>query len=206
MSYTWSTGAPIPGILVSPNTTTSYTVLAIDANYCLLSNSVTVFVNPLPNVAVSASKPSICKGESVNLTALGANSYLWSNAATTASITVTLLVDVPYTFSVTGTDNNNCSNSASVTIYVDKCTGLEEGTGLTRTSVYPNPTSGVVTVQLSQGDRELLELTDISGRVIIRSSEIDNSAQFDLSGLSNGIYYLKVRSEAMTEVIKVVKQ
>jgi hypothetical protein len=206
INYTWSTGAPISGILVSPNITTTYTVVGIDANFCMLSNMVTVLVNPLPNVLLNASQPNICKGESVDLTAMGANTYVWSTGATSASITVTPLVDVPYTYSVTGTDNNNCSNSASVTIYVDKCTGLQERGGVTRILVYPNPTSGIALVQLSRGAIQLLELSDISGRVIIRPSTNDSSGQIDLSGLSNGIYYLKVRSETVSEVIKIVKQ
>jgi hypothetical protein len=64
--------------------------------------------------SISASGPStFCKGGSVTLTAGGADSYLWSTGATTASITV---ADAG-TYSVTGTNTIGCSNtSAPITV------------------------------------------------------------------------------------------
>lgn len=54
-----------------------------------------------PTVIIEANGPlSLCPGDQLELTAVGADSYQWSTSATTASITV----NAPGTYSVTGTN------------------------------------------------------------------------------------------------------
>jgi len=70
-----------------------------------------------PVVNVSANSSTICAGQSVNLTATGANNYTWNTGATTATIT-----DAPtsnMTYIATGTNTlTNCSASATKNITV----------------------------------------------------------------------------------------
>lgn len=88
-SYLWNNGETTQTINVSENGT--YSVTVMDANNCSnTSASVITVVNEVPNVGISASGPTtFCTGESVTLIASGGTSYLWSNNATTSSITVT---------------------------------------------------------------------------------------------------------------------
>jgi len=70
-----------------------------------------------PTVAISGIT-TICSGSSTTLTASGANTYLWSNGlGTSTSITVSPTNSTTYT--VTGTDSNNCTNTANVNIIVN---------------------------------------------------------------------------------------
>ena len=71
-------------------------------------------VNPLPSVNISGSS-SFCHGDNVTLTATGASTYAWSNASTDATITVSSAG----TYTVTGTDANGCSNTATKTVAVN---------------------------------------------------------------------------------------
>jgi len=110
-SYLWSNGATTQSIAV--NASGSYSVTIADANGCSATSSATsVTVNPLPVVAISASGPTtFCEGGSVTLTASPSVSYLWSNGATTQSITV----NASGSFSVTVTDANGCCATSSAT-------------------------------------------------------------------------------------------
>jgi hypothetical protein len=103
---------------VSPTANTSYTVSGISAAGCAGANiaTVNVFVNPLPLVVVSGAT-AVCAGESLTLNASGASSYVWSNSASGNSITVSPAVATVY--SVIGTDANNCSANASISIVVN---------------------------------------------------------------------------------------
>jgi hypothetical protein len=112
--YTWNTGATESTIIVSPTETTTYSVTVTDDFGNSDTDSVTVTVNETPNVIVT-NNTEIVEGDSIELTASGAVSYVWSNGATTASILVS--PDETTTFSVIGT-TNTCSASAEVTITV----------------------------------------------------------------------------------------
>jgi subtilisin family serine protease len=119
-TYLWSNGATTSSITVSPGSTTTYSV-TYTLNGCSASSSGTVTVNPVP--VVSVNNDTICSGGSTTLTAspdIPGGTYLWSNGATTSSITVSPTSTT--TYSVTYTVNG-CSATASGTV-----------------TVYPNPT------------------------------------------------------------------
>ena len=115
-TYTWSnaaTTASITGVLAG-----TYSVTVTDANGCTDSASV-VITEPATLIATSIVDSNVsCNGYSdggATASATGgtmAYTYTWSNAATTASITGVLAG----TYSVTITDANGCTDSASVTI------------------------------------------------------------------------------------------
>jgi len=114
-SYSWS-GGVTNGISFVPNATTTYTVTGTNTNSCSNTATITVAVNPLPTIIASATANAICAGTSIILTGSGANLYAWTggvingNAFTPSSTN---------TYTVTGTDANNCSGTATKTIIVD---------------------------------------------------------------------------------------
>jgi gliding motility-associated-like protein len=70
-------------------------------------------VNTLPTATINAGGPTnFCAGGSVVLTASAGTSYLWSNSATTQSITVT----TGGSYTVTVTNANNCSATSTATV------------------------------------------------------------------------------------------
>jgi gliding motility-associated-like protein len=118
VTYQWSDNSTTAAITVAPTTTTSYIVIATDANNCTASASSTVTVNPLPLVAISPSTPEVCIGNSTTITASGGTAYSWNTTETTAAITVTPAATT--TYSVTATDVNTCSATGTVTVTVNQ--------------------------------------------------------------------------------------
>jgi len=101
-----------------------YTVTGtVSSSGCPNTDTITIFVNPLPNVTASVDNNIICLGDTVILSSSNVVSYAWSNNINTNTST-----DNPYTYSpplngtyiftVEGTDNNACSNTASVSVLV----------------------------------------------------------------------------------------
>ncbi len=114
-TYTWSpgnlTGA---SVVVSPTASTTYTLTG--TNQCGSSTAtIGVVVNPLPNVTASADKEIICSGESVTLTGAGASTYVWAGGIENNKVFSPSLTSV---YTVTGTDRNGCTNTASKTVTV----------------------------------------------------------------------------------------
>src|SRR5205085_1255468 len=86
----------------------------------LSSAPTVVTVNPLPatpTISTGGGATTFCQGGSVTLTSSAATSYLWSNGATTQSITVS----ASGTFTVTVKNVNGCSSapSAATTVTVN---------------------------------------------------------------------------------------
>ncbi len=113
-TYTYSGGSAI----VSPATTTNYTVTGTSSQGCIASNTVVsnVLVNPSPTLTIINSTLSICNGQPVTFTVGGANTYSWSTTSTATSIIVSPSVNTTYT--VIGTDLNGCQNMATKTVTV----------------------------------------------------------------------------------------
>jgi hypothetical protein len=109
-SYLWSNGATTQSITVTQ--AGQYAVTVTNNDGCTdTSTPVTVSVNPTPSAAVTVGgATTFCTGGSVTLTAQGTGSYLWSNGATSQSITVSQGGN----YSVTVT-NNGCSATSGVT-------------------------------------------------------------------------------------------
>ena len=100
---------------------------------CYSIESFTITINPLPVVAVN--DPTICDGETVTLTASGADTYSWSpgtslSATTGASVDASPSTTVNYT--VTGTVTaTGCTNTDVATVTVNPLPIVNAGTDIT---------------------------------------------------------------------------
>lgn len=75
----------------------------------------TIFPNPT-NLNIVSSTPTLCSGQSTTLTASGANTFTWNNSSVNSLNVVSPNVITSYT--VLGTDTNDCSNIATITVNV----------------------------------------------------------------------------------------
>lgn len=115
-TYTW-TGGVINAVPFSPSSSNTYTVTGTDGNGCTHTSAVSILVNPLPIVSANSTPASpICAGESITLSGSGALSYSWTNGV---SNNVAFVPNATNTYTVTGTDANNCSNTATIQIVVN---------------------------------------------------------------------------------------
>ena len=110
-TYLWSNGATTQSI--DAETGGAYTVQVTNSYGCLSQPSLatTIVVNPLPATPTitATGSTAICAGSSVTLTSSPSTTYLWSNGATTQSITVNSAGD----YSVRVTDANGCQSLPS---------------------------------------------------------------------------------------------
>jgi len=116
-TYTWSNGLGVGnGFSVSPITTTTYSVSGTDVNGCIGTDEVVVTVNALPNVNAGVDQ-SVCQGNPITLSGMGATNYQWSNGVVNGVPFNQALGTVVYT--LTGTDANGCINTDQVQVIVN---------------------------------------------------------------------------------------
>jgi gliding motility-associated-like protein len=80
----------------------------------------TVLVNPNPIITITPANPTTCSGVAVNLTGNSTGpgtTYFWDNSSTTNPTPVN--PTTPTIYSVTGTDANGCTGTASVLVNIN---------------------------------------------------------------------------------------
>ena len=156
--------------------------------FCLGENTdeVTVEVVALPTITASASDDPICINMEVTLTGGGGEMYWWDNGVVDGEPYIPGVIGTT-TYTVMGTDENGCSNEASVDVEVVDMIVID----------------GVTTIE-TVGDDGEIEIT-ISGGAPAYTFDWDNDGtgdfddDEDLTGLSAGDYTVVVRGTAGCE-------
>jgi hypothetical protein len=113
-AYTWDNGVS-NGISFLAKTTKTYTVTGTDDNGCVNTATTLVTVNALPIVTATANQ-TVCYDASVTLAGSGASTYTWDNGVSNG---VSFLAKTTKTYTVTGTDDNGCVNTATSIVTVN---------------------------------------------------------------------------------------
>ena len=130
VSYTWSPAATLSNSTIgdpvaSPTASTTYYVTATNAFGCTNRDSIRVTLYPAPPINAGPDT-SVCRAgsnfhTSVQLTATGGISYVWSPAAGLSNPNIANPIATPpagnQTYSVTGTDANGCRNTDSMIVF-----------------------------------------------------------------------------------------
>ncbi len=136
VTYKWTpTGslsdANIPNPIATPTSSTTYRVTGTDVNGCKNTDDIRVDINALPIVtAQNLNSSGICAGDTAQLQANGATSYMWSPIATLTNSSIAnpkAFPAVTTTYTVTGTDVNGCNNIATVQVPVNQLPNVDAG-------------------------------------------------------------------------------
>jgi len=111
-NYTWSNGnTTATSIVVTPNSTTTYSVLGTSSLNCQAAAFITVTVSAgLPVLSISNPSNNICLGRTVTLTASGAITYTWTSGVTNGQAFIPTVTNV---YTVSG--QNGCGISTATT-------------------------------------------------------------------------------------------
>lgn len=204
-SYTFQGGSAI----VSPTINSSYTVVGTSSAGCTSGTFATsnVTVNAIPSVSAVSSSSALCINESATLTGSGANTYSWSSGGTATTEIVTPTVTTSYT--LTGTDAIGCSNTVVITQSVDaSCVGIQEHQADLSFNVYPNPSSGIVNIEVQALNNDLIHIQIINqlGQVVLNESTNSKLSSFNIEKLSNGIYFVILKQNNAVRKLKIIKE
>lgn len=142
-----------------------------------------------------------CSDGGIALTVVGTTqpvTILWSNGATTASITGLPAGD----YSVCVNDAGGCSICDTIT--VSEPTGIMDATPNALVDVFPNPSNGAFTVNILNKRNGLVELTNVTGQVIHTEHFNGNyNRTFNLQTAS-GVVLIRVSSGKETLNAKII--
>ncbi|MBX2978397.1 MAG: hypothetical protein KF905_03805 [Flavobacteriales bacterium] len=198
VSLTWLNGDVVLSndpALTNATLTSSSTIvyIATDGNGCTGAASVFVEVIPEPTVSIAAYGSACVNWSPFNLVGgspaggsyavNGVPATTFDPAAGIGSYIIT------YTYATT----EGCTGSASTTLEVVSCAGVEEFAGVS-ISLYPNPANDVIYVLADVGEYSL-RILDAAGRAVLVQDGLRGSAApqaIGTGGLVNGNYLVEL--------------
>jgi hypothetical protein len=198
-TYSWSTSETTQVISVS--TTGSYSLTVTSEDGCHEYKTVYVELFPVPTVDIGDDF-TLCYNLNQTQGLTVSNSWsniVWSDLSTGTSIIVGSGVTQSGTETiwVTVQDENGCYASDSVNVEFEECVGIES-LKAGQLKLFPNPTTGVVTLKSSE-NLQLIELFDVAGNRIMRLETNSTMTQtIDLLNYDKGTYLINATTDRGT--------
>jgi PKD repeat protein len=201
---TWSNSATGSSITASSSGTYTATV-TVASCASAASNSISVTVNSNPSVSFG-SVPMLCStdgpytftqgspaGGTYSGTGVTGNQF---NPATTGIGSTA----VTYNY----TNGNGCSGSAQTTVVVDGCASIAENE-LDLISVYPNPSTGFITISSGEVNLTAVKVFNAQGQVVYEVNNLQTVKQdIDLRNMAKGVYTMRIQTDAGMQHIPIV--
>ncbi len=170
------------------------------------NNIIVTTIAQLATITVSPIDGIICNGDSALLSDITpAQDYLWSTGETTQSI----YVSQQGGYTVTVTDMLGCKTTSDPqTITVQECnTAVADILSLDDVSVYPNPVSEAITIQIAPGTGKIpywFILCDMLGREVLNTEINQQKSVIQRGSLPAGIFLYKlVNKEGIVRTGKI---
>jgi gliding motility-associated-like protein len=119
LEYKWSTGETTKTIKIKEGG--NYSVEVKAGGGCTVSNEVSIDLLSAPEVVITVEKTTIRRGESIQLVASGADSYIWDASESISSANIpnpTVYPQVNTIYKVTGQSISGCIGVATIAIEV----------------------------------------------------------------------------------------
>jgi hypothetical protein len=168
-----------------------------------------------PSSAGSDGTVTVCRNQPVDLLfGLGGNVDLGGQWYNPSNVTIAQSQinssNIPGQYNYVYITGNNVCPDDSATVLVNvlsSCNwlGLDE---LSSSSVtlYPNPTTGNLNVQLNAIETINAVVYDAQGKLILTANNLKNGSTIDLSAVETGIYMVHLNAENASMIQRVIKQ
>jgi len=211
-TYIWTGGLTANPVIVIPSSTTTYMVTGTDVSGCTASTSETVTVDHITAPKLG-NDTIVCAGTSVSLNAgIGYDSYLWSTGTTNQTVTVdssTAHTGIGIINVYVDVTKGACAiTSNTIGITFADCTGIVEYSNNANISLFPNPATGMVNIVLNGiSGNAVMNIYSIQGQEVLNKELNGNlKTELDLSGLSKGIYLIRITNEKINLFSKLIVQ
>jgi PKD repeat protein len=208
-TYTWNTTSNSSTIFVNPTSTSIYTVSG-NLNGCGTTaiQEVTVTVNALPNVSLASIAGPLCvNNAAVTLVGSPAGGVYSGTGVSGSSFDPAVSGSGTFTLTYGYTDANTCSASATQTVDVSLCTGIQEIVS-DMVSVFPNPTRELIHIKMDASivNHATVELYDAIGKLVISEKVNHTTTTLNLVNYASGMYTIRVVADGKQNIIKVIRE
>ncbi|MBI4932170.1 MAG: T9SS type A sorting domain-containing protein [Bacteroidetes bacterium] len=209
-NFLWSTSDTVSPILVSPDSTQTFSVYMNYQSYCWQIGAVTVSVYDDALAGFWADMTNPIDGDTILFvnTSTNATNYFWDfgDSTTSTEENPRHLYASAGTKTITLIASNACSSDTLIMTIV--FSGVEDFLSSDfMLQVYPNPSNGKFTVyslQFTVGEHYQLEIYNLLGELVLQQTVNHKQETVNLSG-ANGIYFVRMKAGDVFYQKKIVK-
>ena len=104
---------------------------------------------------------------------------------------------------IPGDDWYTNGTAAAIRMILGDSVGMEEDNVISGLSIYPNPSNGIVNIDLDENGEFTVEITDIVGKVVSKNN-INSNTTLNLNRLDKGVYFVTVSNDQTMKTTKVI--
>lgn len=179
-TYTWNNNI-INNQQFTPTISQTYSVVGIDTNGCIGSDSVSI---------------DVLENSTSTQTISALDNYLWpiNNQTYTQSGTYTQIIP----------NSVGCDSTITLNLTLSY-SGVNELNPLNNITIQPNPTSDFIYINGQENFKDLnFIICDLNGQQVLKDSKL--TSPINIQKLPKGIYFLEIKSENNTVNKRIVKQ
>ena len=174
------------------------------ANNCdsVVFTDLSFYQSPSLDISSNPNPAEICLGDTITLEgSTGFDQYYWisENAVIGQNQQIELSPSQDFWYLLKAIDSNGCVSSEEIMVYVDTCATSIDGKLITNIFVYPNPSSGLFTLELNNiiEKNTILKIVNSVGEVICTEKvEIgERTKNINISKYSKGIYFIEIETK-----------
>jgi len=189
-SYSWSTGDTIQSIYLDTTVTNVY-VTVLNSSGCVgLSDTINIFWHPLP---IKPTVTVVGNDTLIYATALNLQWYFNTNALSGETDTLHIAQNNG-NYYVQVIDSFGCvNNSDTVNVTIIGIENVVENPW----HIYPNPTSGKITIELKNEEFQSISIINLLGEVLLnrKLNGDEEKIELDITNFSEGVYYISMNSK-----------
>ncbi|HNZ42809.1 MAG TPA: T9SS type A sorting domain-containing protein [Bacteroidales bacterium] len=106
---------------------------------------------------------------------------------------------MPDTFNIIAVSSAGAAAQTGSALYLDDIEVVITGAGFEETisvddlvKLSPNPTQGLLTVELMPNETNFITVYDFSGKPVLAQQPVINRTKLDMSAFSNGVYFIEI--------------
>ncbi len=107
-------------------------------------------------------------------------------------------------------DKNGNGQAGSDCVWIDDITfprtcivtDVEEGVAQQKSTIYPNPTSGLFTLALAEESN--VDIYNLTGQSILSFNQVEGLVQINLDSMPKGVYFVQIQSRSAIETKKLI--
>ncbi len=197
IQYSWDNGVE-NGVPFIPTSTKEYIVVVTDENGCSDQDQVLVEIKPVPQT------PTIIFNADTLFSDAEVGNQWYVDGVLIAGDTATF-----FRPTITGTyytivREDGCSSEKSNNIFVQLTNIIQSE--LNDIKIFPNPTEDFIKIETGNMGRYNLEITALTGQLILQEEVADPVYSVNLSEFTNGLYFVTIRVKDHLTIRKIIKQ